>query len=422
VRFHVTFANYLWWGAEEYVNYDEDVEWWETTSAKGELGLRILTVLSQKFQAVLDEETLLAVTAYTNAAADPWTTEAASALAAALLDEQLLGSRGGAANGGTQDRRAVFITSTVLTGFLRPLFLASRPAAVTASGRKAEFVTPPAGGIGALHEAPERARKPWKHARRYAMTVFEWAVRYAGAPQVPRPNSDDDNKNNNENEALDSKDKDKQQPLPELLSQHWHQYTPVLLALLDDGSTPVKARGLSVLSAFWARCPPGLLDRVGLADVLEQAAFPAVLYLPSLTPEAESARLLDAAYPALMLMAGLPAYPSDADIGEPVRAPALGEAQRRRLDKIVREGILVGYHHASEYIHLTELFCNKARAVVNGMGILAVKHLKVRLLLIYTCLVPSNMLHLHALVTSFFCIPYRDISRRIHTPDQPLTT
>lgn len=192
--------------------------------------------------------------------------------------------------------------------------------------------------------------------------MFEWAVLHSGTPRPLQP-ADATGPGSGSGSG------------PDLLSQHWHQYTPVLLALLDDNTARVRIRGLSILRAFWARCPPGLMDRVGLADVFEQAVFPIVLYLPSLTPEPESISLLAAAYPALFQIAGLP----DEDVGESHDgAPMFTDVQRRRLDKIVREGILVGYHHAGEFIHLTELFCKIARSVVNGMGILAVKHLKVR--------------------------------------------
>ncbi|KAI0177787.1 hypothetical protein BJ166DRAFT_31434 [Pestalotiopsis sp. NC0098] len=307
---------------------------WQPIADKGEVGLAVLESLQGAHEADLDDKVLVAAAAYTSTQ-DPWTTPASAASARAILDAALAGS---------DKREEALIASTILTTFLRPLFSKARPATVTASGRKAEFVETPrySGGVGGGLDGPSEAElKPWRHAHAYAVAVFEWAV--------TRSHQD-------------------------LLAAHWHLFTPVLLTLLDEGQTETKVRALRIFGAFWARCPPGLMARVGLAGVFEQAIFPAVLYLPTLTPEEESVRILDAAYPALFQIAGL-AYPEDA-IGEPVKQPDFTEAQRKTLDKIIREGLLVGYHHASEHIRLTELFCMKAISIVNGMGILAVKHLK----------------------------------------------
>ncbi|KAF7523879.1 hypothetical protein G7054_g11619 [Neopestalotiopsis clavispora] len=275
---------------------------WQPVAAKGEVGLAFLESLQDTLKVTLDPKVLVAVTAFTSTQ-DPWTTPAAQASAQTILDAAL-GNKPGA--------KETLITSTILTTFLRPLFSRSRPATVTASGRKAEFIEPTRYAGSAGPDDPTEAElKPWKHAHAYAVTVLAWAVDRADA---------------------------------DLLAAHWHLFTPVLLTLLDEPRTDVKA------------------------------IFPAVLFLPTLTPEEESVRILNVAYPALFQIAGLP-YPEDA-IGEPVKQPEFSEAQRKMLDRIIRQGLLVGYHHASEHIRLTELFCNKATSIVNGMGILAVKHLK----------------------------------------------
>ena len=148
----------------------------------------------------------------------------------------------------------------------------------------------------------------------------------------------------------------------------------MLLTLLDEGDAAIRVRGLGALRRFWARCPTDLMRRTGLAQVIEDAVFPAVLYLPSLTPEAEAVAVLGAAYPALMAMAGID--PDAENGGDESRA--FTHEQRKLLDRIIREGILVGYHHASEYMRVVELLCEQLRRLVDGMGILAIKHLKVR--------------------------------------------
>ena len=70
----------------------------------------------------------------------------------------------------------------VLSDLLRPLFSKSRPATVTASGRKAEFVEPSRYDNAS---AEAEARKPWKYDRRYAVTVFEWAVQHSDVSLFP---------------------------------------------------------------------------------------------------------------------------------------------------------------------------------------------------------------------------------------------
>ena len=162
------------------------------------------------------------------------------------------------------------------------------------------------------------------------------------------------------------------------------------MTLLDSSETELKTRALRIFSEFWARCPPGLMDGVGLTSVFEDAVFPAVLYLPSLTPEGESLLLLDAAYPALAQLAGLshasPPSPlqgrSTTQVDEKeteriITTPDLTAQQRKLLDKIVREGVMTGHFHARNYARLTTLFCEELHLLVSGMGILATKYLKV---------------------------------------------
>ena len=187
----------------------------------------------------------------------------------------------------------------------------------------------------------------------------------------------------------------------------------MLLTLLDEGETALRVRALGALRIFWARCTADLMQRTGLAQVFEDAVFPAVLFLPSLTPEAESVTVLGAAYPVLMAMAGIDADVSEAaygdEQGEPRGAPAFTEAQRKLLDRIIREGILVGYHHASEHMRLVELFCETLRRLVDGMGILSIKHLKVRLSLPpqwWRCKYQPNQLEGHAYAKFISHIPY----------------
>ncbi|KAI1336057.1 hypothetical protein F5Y15DRAFT_419273 [Xylariaceae sp. FL0016] len=335
---------------------DEDATDYESLQIKGSLCLHILDSLQTLYPARLSlpPDLLTSITAYTFPS-DPWSTPAAQKTAHALLSRHfhLSEDKSQAKNKAKQeDLLTPFITRTILHSFLRPLFSAARPSTITPSGRKAEFTTP------SRYDAVERENpvsKPWKYNHAYAVTVFAWAVEHADPP---------------------------------LLSHHWPLYTPVLLTLLDEPHNPLKLRALSLLRAFWARCPANLLRDTGLAPVFEDAVFPCVLQLPGLTPEDESVVMLEAAYPALFDMAGIitgnsPDPTADSDtVTEPQRTSTgahdrhFTDAQRKLHDKIVRDGIMVGYLHAKEHIRLVGLFCEKLRSLVQGLGILAVKYLK----------------------------------------------
>lgn len=47
------------------------------------------------------------------------------------------------------------------------------------------------------------------------------------------------------------------------------------------------------------------------------------------------------------------------------------------LDKMLREGVFMAYFHAKEHIRIVEVLCQQTTAILNQMGVHAVKHLKV---------------------------------------------
>ncbi|KAI0428835.1 hypothetical protein F5Y09DRAFT_357364 [Xylaria sp. FL1042] len=363
--------------------FDEDSTDYTLLSHNGLLGLHIISLLltlTSRGSFILPTRTLLSIIAFTNRD-DPWTSSSCAELAQSLLlgyfqhlpppqaaqpvpsflTRSIRDARGGRipSEKTPKSERARFITEDVLTGFLRPIFAKSRSTGVTASGRPAAFPEPSSRytqGDGFGGGADDiTVMKPWKYKQQYAITVFEWSVE----------NADTD-----------------------LLQEHWPLYTPALLTLLDEPQpATLKLRALSIFRTFWRQCPEGLLSRTGLAEVFEQAVFPTVLNLPGLTPAAESHSLLAAAYPALFDMAGL--VESDSEVTEnestneqeakhkrDLQGKGFSEAQRKLLDKIVREGIMVGYHHAKQHIRLVDFFCQTLRRLVSGMGILSVKYLK----------------------------------------------
>ncbi|KAJ8123869.1 hypothetical protein O1611_g9493 [Lasiodiplodia mahajangana] len=59
-----------------------------------------------------------------------------------------------------------------------------------------------------------------------------------------------------------------------------------------------------------------------------------------------------------------------------LQAKGFTEAQQKLLDKIVREGIMTGYHHTKQHVRLVNFLCQTLSRLLDGMGIISVKYLK----------------------------------------------
>lgn len=161
----------------------------------------------------------------------------------------------------------------------------------------------------------------------------------------------------------------------DFISKQWPLFIPVLLTLLDDGTTRVRRAGLLILPTFLEKFPDHILASTGLASVFEDAVFPTLHFLPPLTPEAESVELLEPAFSSLLVLAGK--LDQRVKTGQCVsRMP-----RARLLDRVLRDGVFAGYSHAKEYPRVVCLLFIVSRDIVGmgrGMGLHAVKHLKVR--------------------------------------------
>jgi hypothetical protein len=164
--------------------------------------------------------------------------------------------------------------------------------------------------------------------------------------------------------------------------QSWNLFIPPLLALLDDPSTPIRSRGLSILTSFLPKMGGELLKRSGLGEVLEAAVIPTLMFLPSITPIDESMQLLGPAYDALFVLADV-RWGVDGAV-ENDQEHENQEERMKLYDRIMRKGILTGYLHAHEHLRIAELLISKMGVLVEKMGIHAVKHLKVQSSPIYS--------------------------------------
>lgn len=148
----------------------------------------------------------------------------------------------------------------------------------------------------------------------------------------------------------------------DLVGEQWPLFTPVILTLLDDMDTGFRLQGLKLAQNFISRLEPSLLRATGLGEVFTDAIMPTLLFLPSLTPVEASVKLTSVAYRTL---------------SELVKKLPSAEAKEKLIDKIFREGVFAGYVHAGDYHLVVGILAREAGRLARGLGIPAVKHLKV---------------------------------------------
>lgn len=160
------------------------------------------------------------------------------------------------------------------------------------------------------------------------------------------------------------------------MAQQWPLFVPVVMALVDDGSTRVRSMGLHIMKEFLIKFPNKTLHDTGLASVFEDAILPTLHFLPTLTPEDESIQLLSPAFDDLLVLAG------KLKTAKVNPGPNKSQASSAPLlDRILRDGILSAYFHAKEHIRICQLLFAINGRLIEEMGINAVKHLKVCLAL-----------------------------------------
>ncbi|UNI20373.1 hypothetical protein JDV02_006467 [Purpureocillium takamizusanense] len=273
-----------------------------------ELALACLALLSP----ALDDSTLLTVIAYTEDSA-PWTTEGGARLAAELIQSQL-----------DPMRLDNFISGPLLQGYIRPMISSTTCSRLTGSGRPVQFHQNTGVSRNALPDAP------WKRCEPPVMTIFGWAVEKA---------------NNT------------------LVDEKWPLFLPALLAFTTDYDAMVREKGLRFVSIFLHKLSARILKKSGVGDLLQDAIFPTLLSLPSVTPERQSAMLLRAAYPVFLQLAEADPDPNH-------------RFKKNVLDKVLRDGILQGYYHAVEYATIVEILLHSAASVVSCLGLSSVRHLQ----------------------------------------------
>ncbi|RGP66415.1 hypothetical protein FLONG3_8852 [Fusarium longipes] len=269
-----------------------------------------IDIASSARPLALDKDILIKLTAVTNPQ-DPWATPIAASAASRVLAEQV-----------SDQRLPEFIANDILQKTLKPLF--TKPSSrITASGRPSQYAT-----VDDRSQAFSEVH-PWKSQAPWAEATIQWAINASTAS---------------------------------LIKSHWPLFMPVLLALVEDESIEVKARGLRSLIVFVEKCPVQLLQSTGIGRVFADVAFPFLLYLPSVTPEDQSVTILGPAYDVLIKLAECAGSPDNSE-------------RRRFLDRILRDGVFAGHHHASQHTRIVQILIQKAATVVNCLGIYSIKHL-----------------------------------------------
>ncbi|KAL7814312.1 hypothetical protein V8C44DRAFT_357161 [Trichoderma aethiopicum] len=292
-----------------------------TRSQAAEVGLAILTLISllqppsSSTPPPLDNAALIHIVTYTDDN-DPWTTTQSSRLATRLLESSLAGD----------EKRDTFITQSLLNDTLRPQFAKSSSTRLAPSGRPLQVPQQPSGrqpGIQLDSVSQE-------HEKLHAASSFKWAVTSCSQAATAR---------------------------------HWPLFLPILLSLAEDISTAVRAKGLQILLLFLDKCPPNTILSAGVDNVIQEAVFPTLLFLPDTTPESESLQLLHPAYQVLLRVAQL----------DPT---AKSPRRRKALDKLLRDGVFTGHFHASQHVRIVEVLMNVIKETVSCMGFYSVKYLQ----------------------------------------------
>lgn len=213
----------------------------------------------------------------------------------------------------------------------------------------------------------DNPKKLWKESALWSVDVLEWLLGHYGELGEPL-----------QKQAIES-----QFPL----------LVPPILALLEDEDMSYKRRGcdlLSILCNHIVNCRSGILNRTGLVKVFEDSLAPNMLILPSLTPEEQSLEILSCLYPAYRAL--VDASFSDAAAKPPpntgklilksqkqtsIASKVLNQHNDRQamLDRILRNGLLAGYIHASDYVQISTLLVTEMSCVVAMMGASSAKYL-----------------------------------------------
>lgn len=264
---------------------------------------------------------------------------------AAAIEEvkasDLLSSINGSTKSQAEPRKQGELTSTLISHFLRkelkPLFAqANTKADITPAGRKTigELPSRSFGQDGPVLD--DEKSKPWKHQSAWAIDLLTWICM-----------------------KLDMK----------IVEQEWGYLVPPILTLLEDTDTWIRAKGCDLLRLLLLSTPTLLLQRTGLTPLFEDTLTVSLSYLPTLTPQEESAILLPAAFSALLTLIDV-AHPPPPPHSRP------STARLASLTRLLRHSILSPFAHASDHPLAATALLAPMPTILDRLGVDAAPHLK----------------------------------------------
>lgn len=198
------------------------------------------------------------------------------------------------------------------------------------------------------------------------------------------------------------------------LERHFPLLIPPILSLIDDDNLIYKSRGCSILLQVLKpirESESDILRRTNLSSVFEDAIKQCFFSLPTITPEDDSIRLLEVAYPALLsvLKAAyqLPSIPMNKKTEDENRYIT-------GISRILRDHIIPSFHHISStsttstssfasfpYPRLSTLLINQLHNILLELGIHTTKHLQEIIPVLYSTLSnPFSPAHVSLLLAS----------------------
>ncbi|POS87921.1 hypothetical protein EPUL_000726, partial [Erysiphe pulchra] len=302
----------------------------------GELGLSSILCLHSLFpedyDKKLDDHIIFSLLAFSSIS-DPWTTQNSLDLANGLLSVYR-----------AEILQQEFIEKSVLLSFIRPLFSASKPKAVTTSG----YAAIPSYTPREPHDfsAWDLASKPWRLDTCYALSVLSWVVNHASQ---------------------------------EVILTVFHLIVPPILILLDSPNTEMQLKGLKLHNLFVSKLTPKLLEQTGLGAVIEDAIHPILLYLPPITPKNECLSLLPIAFESFFILLEV-RFPSSTISDIRSQDQAKQKQKLTSLARLLRQAIAPAYNHTcisseSDPI-IKKIILDQIPPLVRALGIHSVAYLQ----------------------------------------------
>jgi hypothetical protein len=208
----------------------------------------------------------------------------------------------------------------------------------------------------------ENSTKVWQTSASWSIDVLRWILDQYGSFEVPV-----------QKRGIDSQ---------------FSLLVPPMLALMDIDDLMQRKIGFEFLRNLCdniIRCESAVLTRTGFTKIFEDSLGHSMLLLPALTPEDESLEILGSLYPTYRALVQASSFSASRAVARPSApltehempsdASSLGKSVRAMQDRMLRDGLLAGYVHASDHVRIATLLVTEMSRVIEMMGIFSAKYL-----------------------------------------------